>query len=243
MVKAGLVSDGEARTTFEEVIADCGLQVLDGEKAEIRTRLQGIIGRWHTEIGVHQDSDSRLHVKHVQTHLRTIAGHLEEIEQVLRSRETGALCHVHDIEVANQLVGMLQRNPEVLRLAGVQCERPAREEPGANRELAAADEFLSDFCNRMASVAHACRIAAQDLGHIEAEPGPNADWFLDFTRLMAFVAHRNSIKTTPSIDPRTKKPGPFVVLAGRFEQLLPRQMRSNSSEALAKRLARALKQL
>jgi hypothetical protein len=105
---------------------------------------------------------------------------------------------------------------------------------------------LSDFCDRLNTIAHACSAAAIDLKLDKEKAGrkPMA-WFDDFTRLLMSIAAQNKIGTTISKDRETGEPrGRFFDLALGFEQLLLLHMRcSNRHQALAKRLSRSLMRL
>jgi hypothetical protein len=149
-----------------------------------------------------------------------MARRLQEAEQNLRGSETG-LRQAHHIEVALKVRAMLAANPEI----------------GSE-----ADEFLSEFCNRLSTVAHACSVAAKDLRSIKGKAGRRAlSWYTDFTRVLVSIAKQNGIRPTITIDRGTRKAvGRFLTVATGFERLLPREFRSPSNAARAKRLSRAL---
>jgi hypothetical protein len=155
--------------------------------------------------------------------LRAIARDLQLHEAALRGRQSG-FRQSYEIEVANRIREVLSKNPEI---------------------KTDADEFLSDSCDRISTISHACLIAARDLELNKGEAGKKAiDWFDDLTRVLVNIAEKNGIRPSIENDRRTGKPrGRFFELAAGFEFLLYPQMRSPSPTALAKRLSRSLARL
>lgn len=159
---------------------------------------------------------NRLQVNDIVATLEAISRHLRAVDRPLRGCEAG-LQNGHGIEVAKKVTEFLAMNPEI------------------GPEI--ADEFLSDFCDRLNTVSHACSVAATDLKSIKGKGGrKELAWFDDFTCLLMSIAERNGISTT-------KVQGRFLDLASGFEQLFHPTvgMRSPSRAALAKRLSRAVK--
>ncbi len=99
------------------------------------------------------------------------------------------------------------------------------------------------FANHASEIAEACRIGDERLGHIVGKSGqPPIDWYAEFTDVLKFIAAKNNIKPTISTNPVTlKRQGRFLDLATAFERLLPLAMRSETDEARAQRLKRALR--
>jgi hypothetical protein len=233
LVAAGLIDAREATTTLSEVIADLGLSPLSGEdEQKIRNELGGVIGDGYEILAGSPkgNPDSKLTVADVQATLvwlydgleAMIAGplapeRLAAIEKVLHGAETG-LRERHDTEVALRLIGTL------------------RQEINYDQ----ARERMIEFRKWPRTVAEACRRAAENLKLIKGTAGkPRRDWYPDFKRVLTFVAEKNGIQPKIRINRRTHEAeGRFLDLAERFEELLPRFMRSNSRGAIAKMLQR-----
>jgi hypothetical protein len=216
----------ECESSLARVVSDLGLRPLSlCEEAEIRSKLGNVIGRGLARIEVTKkhNPETKLQTKTIARILRCIARDLQSHEAVLRGRQTG-LRKSHETEVANRIREVLNKNPEI----GIDT-----------------DEFLSDSCDRISTISHACFIAAKDLELNKAAAGNKAiDWFDGFTRVLVSVAEENGIRPTIENDRDTGKPkGRFFELAVGFERLLYPEMRSPSPSALAKRLSRSLARL
>ncbi len=234
MVKAGCVDSHECETTLADVMTGLGLAPLSSRDEQmIRKELGVIIGRGLTifEESAKQNPHAKLTVRDVQATLTQVADALDAvvarrldadqfaaIDNVLKGTETGER-ESHDIEVA-------------LRI----------------RSTLAQEIGLSDARDRMIAfhkwprtIAEACRRAARELDTIKGVPGRQSrEWYGDFKRVLTFVAGQNSIRTKVVINRRTHEArGRFIELAEQFERLLPRHMRSQSREAIAKMLERS----
>lgn len=227
-----VTAHNEYLTTLAEVIADLGLKPLsDEDEQKIRYDLGAVIGR-----GSQLAEDSKkwnrnnLTVADVRATLvetaegldAMIAGRLSserlaEIEKVLSGAETG-FREKRDVEVALRIIGVL------------------RHEIGHDL----ARERVINFRKWPRTVAEACRQADRELDKIKWKPGRQArNWYGGFVRVLAFVAVQNGIEQKVAVDPRTDEAaGRFLDMAERFEQLLPRNMRSASRGAIAKTLQR-----
>jgi hypothetical protein len=219
----GFASLYEIETNFENVVSGLALAPMSSdEEARIREKLAEVIGRGlaRIELSKKLNPGSKLQTKSIVGTLKTIARAFEAAEPTLRGLETG-IRHSYQIEAAIRIKEVLDQNPELKNNA---------------------DEFLIDFCNRMNTVSEACLVAASDLKSMKAKAGQKPiDWYDDFTRVLAFIAGRNNIRTTIETDRVADKPkGRFLELAAAFERLLYPAMRSPTRGALAKRLSRSL---
>jgi hypothetical protein len=108
-----------------------------------------------------------------------------------------------------------------------------------------AQDMVLDYRNHTVEIAGACRMALEDLERIRGVDGrPSVDWFGGFVAVLLFVAARNGIRPTVSIDQWTGLPqGRFFNLAVGFEKLLHISMRSATRGALGQRLKRELRRL
>jgi hypothetical protein len=229
-VAVGLVDRREATTTLAAVLVDLGLAPLsEKDEQKVRNELGRVIGRGE-EILEDSRQESRLTVEEVQKTLKRVAngleamshggldpGELAAIEKVLNGAETGSR-ESHDIAVALRVITALA------------------EETGRRR----ANELVINFRKWPRTVAEACRRAANELDLVKGKSGkPPRVWYRDFKRILEFIAEKNWIQPKVVINRRTQEAqGRFIELAERFEQLLPRHMRSPSREAIAKMLQR-----
>jgi len=216
----------ELDTNLEKVVSDLGLAKMStSEMEEIRCKLQIVMGRGYGKLEMSQklNPDNKRQTKNITATLAVIARHLQEAEQNLRGAETGDQ-QAHHTEVSLKVIEMLTANPEI-RIG--------------------AHEYLSDFCARLSTVAHACLVAAKDLGSTKGKAGRKAiGWYNDFTLLLASIAKQNGIRPTVTIDRETgEAQGRFLDITTGFEQLLLQSMRSPSKTARAKRLSRSLAEL
>jgi len=208
----------EVETTLDQVLVDLRLaDMASDEKEWIRSELEVIHWCGSNEFAASPklNPNNRLQVNDIVATLEAISSHLRAVDPPLRGYEIG-IQNVHDTEVAKKVVEFLAMNPEI----------------GPS-----ADEFLSDFCDRLNTISHACFVAATDLKSIKGKGGRREfAWFDDFTRLLMSIAERNGISTT-------KVQGRLLDLASGFEQLFAPSvcMRSPNRAALAKRLSRAVK--
>ena len=215
----------EMETTLEKVVADLGLAPLSAEEeSRIRDRLAVVIGRGIDENAASPklNSHGKIQVKDILATLGAIARNLQAAEQNLRGCETG-LQSAHNIEVVTKVREILARNPEL-------------------GDLVKADKFLSDCCDRLKTISHACLVAAKDLGSTKGKAGrKRLDWLDDFRAVLMSVADQNGIRPTIITDRETGEvKGRFLDLAVGFEQLLWPTMRSPTRTALAKRFSRTL---
>jgi hypothetical protein len=231
LVKAGKAKIGGFETTLAQVIADLRLAPLsDDDEKKIRTELEFIIGRGFDELAG-SPKYGGLQVSDVQRTLKRTAAKLDKIEtldaigvsaieHLLRGTDTG-LQTSHDSAVAGKLIGLLAR------------------ELG---NYGKAYDLVIGFRKHPNIIADACRRAAKELSLITGKVSrPRIDWYRDFRRVLVFIAEKNGIRTTISVDPRTHKAqGSFLDLAVAFERLLLPHMRSPSSEACAKRLKKVV---
>jgi hypothetical protein len=234
MVKAGLVDPRECETTFAEVIIELGLAPLSAEDEQIiRNELGAVIGRGIDifEESAKRNPDGKLTVSDVRATLTQVADRLDAmiagqldadqiaaIDKVMRGVETG-FRDGHAIEVALKIRRTLAR------------------EIGVDD----AHDRMAEFHKWPRTIVEACRRAAEDLDLIKGAPGRQSrDWYRDFKRILTFIAKKNGIRPKVVINRRTHEAqGRFVELAEQFERLLPRHMRSQSREAMAKMLERA----
>jgi hypothetical protein len=233
MVKAGSVDPHECETTLADVMTGLGLAPLSSREEEmIRNELGVIIGRG---LRIFEESAKQnphaLTVGDVQATLTRIALLLDgavarpldadqfaAIDKVMKGAESGYR-ESHDIEVALRIRSTL-----------------AQEIGPSN----ARDQMIA-FHKWPRTIAEACRRAARELDLIKGVPGRQSrEWYRDFKRVLTFVAGQNGITTKVVINRRTHEArGRFIELAEQFERLLPRHMRSQSREAIAKMLERS----
>jgi hypothetical protein len=234
MVKDGYVDPYECETTLADVISELGLAPLSSQDEQIiRTELGAIIGCGLDilEGSAKQNPDGKLTVRDVRATLSKvadgldamIAGRLGEdqlasIDKVMKGADTG-FRERHDIEVA------------------LKIRRTLAEEIGGDN----AHNRMAEFRKWPRTIAEACRRTAQDLERIRGTPGRQSrDWYRDFKRVLTFVAGKNGIRPKVIINRRTHEAqGRFIELAEKLERLLPRHMRSQSREAIAKMLERS----
>jgi hypothetical protein len=233
MVKAGVVDPRECETTLAEVITELGLTPLSVEdEQKIRDELGAVIGRGIEifEQSAKQNPDGKLTVSNVQVTLTQVADGLDAmiagrldpdqfvaIDKLMKRAETG-FRENHDTEVALKIRSALAR------------------EIGVSN----AHDRMAEFQKWPRTIAEACRRAARDLDLIEGAPGRQSrDWYRDFKRVLTLIAKKNAIPPKVVINRRTHEArGRFIELAEQFERLLPRHMRSQSREAMAKMLER-----
>ena len=234
MVEAGVVDPRECETTLAEVIIELGLAPLSAEdEQKIRHQLGTVIGRGIEifEQSAKQNPDGKLAVSDLQETLTKVAAGLEAmgvgllaadqialIDNVIKGAETGWQ-DAHNVEVALKIRSTLVQEIEVSN----------------------AQNRMAEFHKWPRTIAEACRRAARDLDLIEGDSGRRPrDWYRDFRRVLIFIAKKNGISPKVVINRRTHEAqGRFIELAEQFEQLLPRHMRSQSREAMAKMLERA----
>lgn len=237
LVERGLADPREYVTTLAEAIAGLGLAPLSpDDEQKVREDLEAAIGRGLQQLRASpkHSPGAKLQISDVQKTLRRVAKALDAmtagrrdskelstLEQTLCGRETG-FHHIHDIAAANEIVMALT---------------------GMVGHLDKADAMMRRWVDHPREIAEACRTAIDRLGGIEGADGrPATDWFVEFVKVLKFVAAKNDIKPTVSISPRTgKAQGRFLDLASSLEQLLPLAMRSSTTEARAQRLRRALR--
>jgi hypothetical protein len=235
MVEAGLVDSRECETTLANVITElCLVPLSASDEQMIRNELAAIIGYGlkASEESPKLNPDGKLTVRDLQTTLTKIAdgldviastarldaNELSAIDRVMRGTETG-FHESHDIQVALKIRSTL----------------------AAEIGLTKAQDRMADFHKWPRTIAEACRRAAVDLDLIRGTPGRQSrDWYRDFKRVLVSIARKNGIKPKVIINRRTHEAqGRFIDLAEKFERLLPRDMRSPSREAIAKRLERS----
>jgi hypothetical protein len=231
MIEAGVVDSREAETTLTEIIANLGLAPLSpADECTIRQELGVIIaaGEQRFADSPKHKSDGSVTVRRVQKTLRWIARvlqgrssdaeQLDVVEQFLRGTETGLRTDL-EIAVASTLISFLTRQ--------LGDEEKSR-------------EMLCRFRTHPQPVADGCRQAAAELTAIRGRSGAGSIDWSGFRRALELVAERNGIKPVVTIDRRTHEAkGRFIEIAAVFEQLLPRPMRTQTRDALAKRLHRA----
>jgi hypothetical protein len=234
MVKAGSVDPHECETTLADVITGLGLAPLSSRDEQmVRNELGVIIGRGLRirEESAKQNPHAKLTVRGVQATLTRVADVLDAavarqldadqfaaIDKVMKGTESG-FREGHDIEVALRIRSTLAQ------------------EIG----LSNAHDLMTEFHKWPRTIAEACRRAAQQLDLIKGIPGRQSrEWYRDFKRVLTFVARKNGMRPKVVINRRTHEArGRFIELAEQFERLLPRHMRSQSREAIAKMLERS----
>jgi phosphohistidine phosphatase SixA len=223
---SGVCSLYELEITFDQVLTNLGLASMPTDERErIRGELGIVMDRGLGEISGSRklNPEGRLQSQDIAASLRSIAHHLQAASRPLRGRQTG-LQQASHILVANRARELLAMNPEI----------------GDS-----ADAYLSDFCNQLDTVSHACTVAATVLKSNKSKGGRKPlNWFDDFTAVLVSIAKQNGIRPTIATDRSTGvAQGRFLDLAKGFERLLWLEMRSPSRAALAKRLSRALAEL
>jgi hypothetical protein len=216
----------ELEITFDQVLVNLGFaSMATDEKERIRGKLRIVMGRGLNDISGSRklNSEGKLQSEDITASLKSIAHHLQAASRPLRGRESG-LQQANYIVVANKAREILAMNPEIGE---------------------SADAYLSDFCNRLDTVSHACLVAATALKSTKGKKGRKTlDWFDDFTAVLVSVAERHGIRPTITTHRSTGvAQGRFLHLAEGFERLLWPDMRSPTRGALAKRLSRALARL
>jgi hypothetical protein len=224
-LQEGALQKGAPRVpTIEKLLVDLKLEPMSSEKvAEIRGRLRIVVGSWWQEIGQFIGSDGRLDVESVVASLMKAAQGLEEANAVLKAIE-GGIQRAENFEAVSRIKKVLSRHPKIGK---------------------SSEDYISSASEIAETISHTCRVAAQMLRSEERKRGrPSHHWYKDFTKILCDIARENRIKATLENDRVTGKPkGRFLELAVGFERLFPREMRSPSPEALAKRLSGPLRQI
>jgi hypothetical protein len=226
-LQEGVPQKGAPRVpTIEELLVDLKLKPMSSEKvAEIRGRLRIVVGSWWQEIGQFIEPDTGLEVEGVVATLRATAQHLKEAKAVLQAGESG-IHRANNIEAVILIKKTLSLHPAI-------------------GNLNKAEDFIASACEVVETISQACHVTAWMLGSVKGKRGrPPHHWYNEFTQILCDIACENGIKATLENDRVTAEPkGRFIELAEGFERLFPRQMRSPSREALAKRLSGPLRQL
>jgi hypothetical protein len=212
--------------TIDELFVDLRLLPMPPEKVdEIRGKLCMVVGSWWQEIGQFIEPEIGLEVESVVATLSATAQHLEEAKTVLQAEE-GGLQRAKNLEAVKLIRKALSQHPAI-------------------GKLSKAEDYISSACEVVETISQACHAAAWMLGSVKGKRGrPSHHWYAQFTEILCDIARENGIKASLENDRRTRKPkGRFLELAEGFERLFPRQMRSPSREALAKRLSGPLRQI
>lgn len=165
-----------------------------------------------------------METKPVAKALISLAESLQEASQLLSGHSTG-LRHGTAIEVTSQVQPLLAKDPDV-------------------GDIARAGAFLERFMIDAAKVREHCRAAYANLAG-KGPPGRTAlGWHDDFTELLLNLAQEAGVKSTIKTDRITgERSGWLLEVAMELETFLPREMRSPSVAARAKRLERSKKKL
>jgi hypothetical protein len=212
----------EFETTLDQVISKLGLPSLSSEdEGEVRTLLQMCIGKW---LQIHPDCQAKgfyLRIEHVQSRLKRIAEHLEEIDGPLSAAGEG-LHRSDDFEVASQLALALKHRVDI-------------------GSIDTAREHLSRFRDCAQDLAHAARIAAALLEDVPRKSGrlPH-DWYVPFVMAVDYICMVNLLPKSFQNDRISDFPkGRYFEIASEFEMLLYPHMRSSSPAARARRISRS----
>jgi hypothetical protein len=212
--------------TIDELLVDLKLSPMPSEKVDgIRGKLCAVVGSWWQEIGQFIEPNTGLEVEGVVATLMATAQHLEEAKAVLQAGESG-IHRANNIEAVNLIKKTLSLHPPIGKL---------------NK----AEDFISSAREVVETISQACHVAARMLGSVKGKRGRRSyHWYAQFTEILCDIACENGIQSSLENDRITGKPkGRFIELAEGFERLFPREMRSPSREALAKRLSGPLRQL
>lgn len=212
--------------TIDELLVDLKLLPMPSERVkEIRSKLGVVVGSWWQQIGQFIEPDTGLEVEGVVATLARTAQHLEEAKTVLQAIGVG-IQRADSVEAVNRIKEMLSLNPAI-------------------GKLSKAEEYISSACEIAETISQACHAAAWMLSSVKGKRGrPPHHWYNEFTQILCDIACENGIKSSLENDRDTGKPkGRFLELAEGFERLFPREMRSPSREALAKRLSGPLRQI
>lgn len=212
--------------TIDELLVELGLLPMPYEKVEeIRGRLCMVVGSWWQEIGQFIDPNTAPDVESVVATLTATARHLEEARAVLQAGKEG-IQRAENIEAASRIKKALSLHPAI-------------------GKLSKAEDYMSSACEIAETISQACNAAARMLGSVKGKRGrPSHHWYAQFTLILCDVACENRVKPILENDRVTGEPkGRFLELAEGFEQLFPREMRSPSRKALAKRLSGPLRQI
>jgi hypothetical protein len=184
------------------------------EVQALRTDLARVVGMWAAEA-------ERIELAVLAGKLRSLGRNLVEASTILESGEGG-----------------LQRRD--LFETSLQLQKYLALEPAVGT-VEKARERLAAFADEAAKIGDACMVAASGL---ESDPGERGraahQWYNLFTSILLDLAARAKVKPTLGRNGTTGEwRGWLLEAAQSFETLLPRDMRSPSAEACAKRLNRS----
>ena len=217
----------EYETTLNDVISSLGFRPLsDEDESYMRCKMGRAIGLWSMMEGEYKATGAKLNIEDIERTLKGLIARLDQVHDILAATEEG-IHHIHFIEVIVQITSALSENPEI-------------------GSLKQAQDFLADFRSRTWTVAHGASVA---LWLLNTLPKPSAGrtlqlWHDDFTRAVTRVCALNSVRTTISTDPVTRRvSGRFLETAGALERLLDPRMCAPSVQALAGRLEASKKRI
>ena len=149
----------EREVTLAEIVASLGLKPLSKKaEREIRDRLGFALATW-------DEPYTALQIKDVAGALKAHAKRLDQIAPLGTITRSG-FAREHDIAVGGQLVRMLAQNPAI-------------------GSVAAAHEYLRNFCDGANMMALTCRAAAMSLQSKKGQGGKSPyGWYDEFTAVL-----------------------------------------------------------
>jgi hypothetical protein len=176
-------------------------------------------------IGRHWQEQESLEAGPVARALLSLRKKLHEIERSLSGHRTGFRDRIH-IDVTSQVQHALAKDSSL-------------------GDLASAARFVDDFVKDAEKMAKHCSYAYHELASQHGPLGrPGLGWYDDFTELLLQLARQAKVKPTITTDRNSGERGGWLLTVAReLETFLPEPMRSPTTEALVKRLARAKRNL
>ena len=209
----------EREVTLAEIVASLGLKpLIKKAQREIRSRLGFALAMW-------DEPYTALQIKDVAGSLKAHAKRLDHIARLGTITRSG-LVREHDSAVGGQLIQILASDPAI-------------------GSVAAAHEYLRNFCARANILASSCRAVAASLESRKGQGGKSQyGWYDEFTAVLLDICKQNKIEPTVGIDRISGEPvGTLPKIASAFERLLPPRMRSRKPATMVKRLQRSLGRL
>lgn len=200
---------------LKKVLSDlCGGPDISDEDAEKHLfALAPIIGQWRAEQG-------RIREQEIKTALERLAADLTRCVTVLSASNTGFQSGIN-IAVA-------------LRV------RSSLSDDGRAGSSDAAREILQKFAESSRRIIGACSEAEATLSNARRKAGrKKKTWHDDFTILLLRIAKKAAIRPTLYNRGNDDPSGWLVRAATKFEKALPKEMRSPSAVARAKRLTKS----
>jgi hypothetical protein len=208
----------EREHTLSDVVASLGLKPLSKRsERSIRDRLGHALGQWEEPYGPD--------VKDIARTLDVFARGLEKGVPLLEVSK-GGIHGIEEIEAATRLAQSLREESSI-------------------GSIAAARKFLADFSETVATVASASRSAARKARGITGTGGRSAyGWYDEFTAVLLHLCKSNGLEPKARIDRVSGEAvGDLARVAAAFESLMPPRLRSQTPEAMVKRLKRSARLL